>query len=103
MVLVPVKTGIVGGSWFEAMSGATGANPAGLTSGIARIGVDGRGAWVVASAASGNPAFVKVARKSAPALSMDLRTPYVAVNSNAAAGTRQSGALLAPTSTTLAH
>jgi len=81
---------------------ATGANPAGLTSGIARIGVDGRAAWVAASAAGGNPAFVKVATNSAPALSTDLRTLYVAVNTNSVAGTRQSGALLALDSATLA-
>jgi hypothetical protein len=81
---------------------ATGANPAGLTSGIARIGADGRGVWVGASAASGNPAFAKVATNSAPALSPDLRTLYVAVNTNPAAGVRPTGALLALDSATLA-
>jgi hypothetical protein len=81
---------------------ATGANPAGLASGIARIGADGRGAWVAASAASGNPAFAKVAMNSAPAVSADLRTLYVAVNTNPIAGVRQTGALLALDSATLA-
>ncbi len=78
------------------------ANPAGLVSGIARIGADGRGAWVTATAASGNPAIGKVATNSAPALSADLRTLYVAVNTNPAVGTRQSGYLLALDAQTLA-
>ena len=80
----------------------TGANPAGLTSGIARIGNNGTGTWVAASAAAGDPAISKVAMNSAPALSADRGTLYVAVNTAPAPGTRQSGYLLALDSTTLA-
>ena len=46
-----------------------GANPAGLASGIARIGADGAGSWVAAAAAAGDAGIDKVAINSAPALS----------------------------------
>lgn len=79
----------------------TGANPAGLASGIARIGADGSGSWVAATVAAGDNAIAKVAMNSAPALSPDLATLYVAVNT-AAGGAVQSGYLLALDSATLA-
>jgi hypothetical protein len=81
---------------------ATGANPAGLVSGVARIGADGVGSWVSAAAAAADLAIAKVAMNSAPALSPDLKTLYVAVNSAPAAGPVQSGYLLALDSATLA-
>jgi len=80
----------------------TGANPAGLTSGFARIGADGVGSWVSAAAAAVDPGIAKPAMNSAPALSPDLATLYVAVNTAAAAGTVQTGYLLALDSATLA-
>ncbi|MBC5765169.1 hypothetical protein [Ramlibacter albus] len=80
----------------------TGSNPAGLASGIARIGADGQGRWVGAAAAANDPAIVKPAMNSAPALSPDGGTLYVAVNQNAVSGTTQTGYLLALDSTTLA-
>ncbi len=80
----------------------TGANPAGLTSGIARVGADGAGTWVAASEAAGDPAIDKVATNSAPALSADELTLYVAVHAldNSASG--KPGYLLALDSQTLA-
>ena len=80
----------------------SGANPAGLTSGIARIGADGVGSWVSAMAAAGDAAVTKPATNSAPAVSPDQATLYVAVNSAAVAGSVQSGYLLALDSRTLA-
>lgn len=80
----------------------TGANPAGLSSGIARIGADGVGSWVSASAAAGDAAVTKPATNSAPAVSSDQATLYVAVNSAAVSGTVQAGYLLALDSRTLA-
>ena len=80
----------------------TGATPAALLSGIARVGADGVGIWVGASAAAGDASLVKVATNSAPALSNDEKTLYVAVNAAPVAGTVQAGALLALDSATLA-
>ncbi|MBL8326270.1 MAG: hypothetical protein JNJ89_15065 [Rubrivivax sp.] len=78
----------------------TGANPAGLVSGIARIGADGSGNWVAAATAAGDAGISQVAMNCAPALSADGATLYVAVNSPP--GSRQRGRLLALDSTTLA-
>jgi hypothetical protein len=58
-----------------------GATPAHLTSGIARIDADGHATWITAAAAAGNRAFTGVAISSAPALSPDGRTLYMAVTS----------------------
>ena len=80
----------------------TAANPAGLESGLARIGSDGTGSWVSARLVSGDSGIAKVATNSAPALSPDLATLYVAVNANPAAGVVQGGYLLALDSATLA-
>jgi len=80
----------------------TGATPAGLESGIARIGADGAGNWVSARLSAENSGVAKVQTNSAPALSPDLATLYVAVNANPASGTVQGGYLLALDSSTLA-
>lgn len=77
----------------------SGANPAGLVGGIARLGADGSGRWVAASAAAGQPAMIKTAMNSAPALSVDEGTLYVVVNGG---GSRPAGRLLALDSATLA-
>lgn len=81
---------------------ANGTNPANLTSGVARVGADGRGTWVSASVAASDAAILKVATNSAPALSADLATLYVAVNTSNAGGSLPSGYLLALDATTLA-
>ncbi|HYD23505.1 MAG TPA: hypothetical protein VEB68_01825 [Croceibacterium sp.] len=80
----------------------TGANPAGLVGGIARVTPDGTGTWVGAAAAAGDAAIQKPALNCAPALSNDGATLYIAVNINPAAGVVQRGYLLALDSTTLA-
>jgi hypothetical protein len=75
----------------------TGANPAGVVSGIARIGADGSGSWVAATVAAGDAAMIRPAMGSAPAISADQKTVYVAVK-----GGGIEGRLLALDSTTLA-
>ncbi len=80
----------------------TGANPAGLQSGLARVSPDGSGIWVGAKAASANPGIDKIATNCAPALSLDFKTVYVAVNTPVVTGVTQIGFLLALDSTTLA-
>ena len=80
----------------------TGANPANLVSGVARIGADGGGSWVSAAAVAGDSNIVKVAMNSAPALSPDLATLYVAVNAAAVNGVVQAGYLVALGARTLA-
>jgi hypothetical protein len=80
----------------------TGANPAGLVSGIARVGPDGGGISMSAATAAGDSAIVKVATNCAPALSKDRSTVYVAVNTADMPGTIQTGYLLALDSSTLA-
>ncbi len=77
----------------------TGANPADLSSGIARIPASGSGgSWVATTLASGSATFVKPQTNSAPALSKDEDFVYVVVNS---AGARPSGRLLQLSATTL--
>ena len=80
----------------------TAANPAGLESGIARIGADGVGSWVSARLSASDNGVAKVQTNSAPALSPDLGTLYVAVNANPGTAPVQGGYLLALDSTTLA-
>jgi hypothetical protein len=80
----------------------TGANPAGLVSGIARLAPDGTGTWVGAAAAAADAAIQKPAMNCAPALSNDGGTVYIAVNIVPGGGLVQRGYLLALDSTTLA-
>jgi hypothetical protein len=80
----------------------TGANPAGLVSGIARVAPDGTGTWVGAATAAGDAGIQKPAMNCAPALSPDGSTVYIAVNIAAGSGSTQRGYLLALNSTTLA-
>jgi hypothetical protein len=79
----------------------TGANPAGLVSGVARVAADGTGRWVGVAAAAGDASVVKPAMNCAPALSLDGGTVYIAVNRGATTAT-QTGYLLALDSATLA-
>lgn len=77
-------------------------NPAGLKSGITRIGADGKSVTADIGAIVANAGVVKMATNSAIALSKDQKTIYAVVNSNIAVGVRQTGYLLALDSTTLA-
>ena len=83
----------------------TGTNPLGLKSGIARIAADGSATWIAAAATvtvtSGNPSVSKVVDNSAPALSNDGSTLYVAVN-NGNSAVSNYGYLVELDSTTLA-
>ena len=80
----------------------TGANPAGLVSGIARVAPDGTGTWVGAAAAAADAAIQKPAMNCAPALSNDGTTVYIAVNTAVTPGVTQRGYLLALDAATLA-
>jgi hypothetical protein len=55
--------------------------PVGLESGLARLTADGTGTWISATFAANDPGITKVMHNCAPALSLDGRTVYVAVNS----------------------
>ncbi|MBL8520452.1 MAG: hypothetical protein JNK75_07240 [Betaproteobacteria bacterium] len=79
-----------------------GANPAGLTSGIARVTPAGTGTWVAAAAAAQDALIGKCATNAAPALSADGRTLYVLVSETPRAGFIGSGRLLALEAATLA-
>lgn len=81
---------------------AQSSNRAGLVSGIARVGTDGRGTWVSAAAAARDSAVAKMATNSAPALSPDGRTLYVAVTNAPIPGFVVTGKLLALDAATLA-
>ena len=96
----PVTIDAEGNAFFGFMT--IGANPAGVNSGIARMGIDGSGSWLGARAAAGDPSIVEVATGSAPALSVDERTLYVAVNGAPGAAGAQTAYLLALDSQTLA-
>jgi hypothetical protein len=80
----------------------TGANPAGLVSGIARVTPNGTGTWVAAATAASDATIQKPAMNCGPALSIDGSTVYIAVNTASTPGVTQGGYLLALDSTTLA-
>ncbi|MFA9274110.1 MAG: hypothetical protein ACEQSE_04480 [Candidatus Aquirickettsiella gammari] len=81
---------------------ASAGNAAGLSSGIVRIGADGKMNTVSIAAIAPGTGVAKVATNSSIALSKDQKTLYVVVNDNFAAGVRQTGYLLALDSSTLA-
>jgi hypothetical protein len=58
----------------------TGVNPSALDGGIARMSNRGVGTWVTAAAASGDPSMTKVPHGSAPAVTRNGKTVYVAVS-----------------------
>ena len=81
-----------------------GATPANLQSGVARIDANGNGSWVGIAAAAGDGSMQQVPANSAPALSNDGQTLYVAATNTSliGGGGFGSGYLLALDSTTLA-
>lgn len=81
---------------------ASAGNPANLSSGIVRIGADGKANTVSVAAIAPGTGVAKVATNSAIAISKDQKTLYVVVNDNIATGVRQTGYLLALDSSTLA-
>ena len=92
----PITTDAAGNMYFGYT--VTGPNPLNLQSGIARISASGVGSFVSATAASGDAGIGQVVANSAPALSPDGKTVYVAVSSE----NFGRGDLLALNSTTLA-
>ena len=102
MISTPITADAAGNIYFG--FDVVGSNPANLTSGLARIGADGTGAWVsAAAAAQGDASIVEVSMNCAPAVSNDGSRVYFAV-SEGPLGTNQSngGYLVALNSTTLA-
>jgi hypothetical protein len=94
MINTPITSDAAGNIYFGFV--AEGANPAKVKSGLARIGADGTGSWISAVAASGDATMTEVATGSAPAISRNGKTVYVAV------GNGTSGYLVALDSATLA-
>jgi hypothetical protein len=92
----PITSDASGNLYFGFL--ATAGNPLGLKSGLARIDPTGRGTWVAAATAAQDSAITEVVMNSAPALSADGSTLYVAVST----GSMGRGDLLALDSTTLA-
>ncbi|HEY3907146.1 MAG TPA: hypothetical protein VGM14_24785 [Streptosporangiaceae bacterium] len=78
-VTTPLTAGPDGSVYFGFT--VTGATPAHLTSGIARIAANGQATWISAPAAAGNKTITNVAFSCAPALSPDGKTVYITVTS----------------------
>jgi hypothetical protein len=95
MISTPVTVDAAGNAFFGFYVNAV--NSAGLSSGVARLAADGSGIWQPASVLADDTSVDRVAMNSAPALTADGATLYVAV-SNA----QERGYLLALDSATLA-
>ncbi|MGH3394443.1 MAG: hypothetical protein ACRDPO_07110 [Streptosporangiaceae bacterium] len=80
-ISTPLTAGPDGSVYFGFK--VTGATPAHLSSGIARIDASGHATWISAAAAARNRAVTGVAFSCAPALSPDGRTVYITVTSPA--------------------
>src|SRR5215467_6817166 len=78
-ITTPLTAGPDGSVYFG--FSVTGATPAHLSSGIARIGAHGHATWIAAPAAAGDQTATGVAISCAPALSPDGRTVYITVTS----------------------
>jgi hypothetical protein len=77
-IVTPITADARGNLYFG--FAATAGAPLGLQSGLARLSRSGRGTWISAAAAAGDPGITKVPFGSAPALSTDGRTVYTAVS-----------------------
>ena len=101
-ISTPLTADAAGNVYFGfTVSGPT---PNGLVSGIARMGADGSGTWISAETAAGSAAIIEVQTNSAPAVSADQKTIYVAVSNGLkiGTGTAFSGYLLGLDAQTLA-
>ena len=78
-ITTPLTAGPDGSLYFGFT--VTGATPAHLSSGIARIDANGHATWITAAAAAGNPTVTDVAMNCAPALSPSDTTVYITVTS----------------------
>jgi hypothetical protein len=95
-ICTPITSDANGNIYFGFQ--VNGFTPLGLSSGIARIDASGNGSYVAASTAANDSSIACMQFNSAPALSNDGKTLYVAVNS----GDGGFGYVLALDSTTLA-
>jgi hypothetical protein len=84
MVSTPITVDAAGNAWFGFF--VTAANSASLSSGVARLSANGSGTWQAASVLANDAAIDRVAMNSAPALSNDGATLYVAVSTAAGRG-----------------
>jgi hypothetical protein len=78
MISTPITVDANGNAFFGFYVGA--ANSAGLTSGVARLSANGTGTWQPATTLANDANIDRVAMNSAPALSADGATLYVAVS-----------------------
>lgn len=99
LINTPLTVDEAGNVYFGFLAAA--GNPAGLRSGFARVAPDGSAIWVAASDRAGDPALAQPAMNAAPALSLDQKTLYVAVNTPPVSGQLQTGMLLALDAATL--
>ena len=83
-ISTPITVDADGNAWFGFF--VTAANSAGLTSGLARVSANGSGIWHSVGTLANDPAMDRVAMNSAPALSNDGGTLYVAVSNSAGRG-----------------
>jgi hypothetical protein len=95
IINTPLTVDTVGNVYFGFLAAQP--NPAGLASGIARLAADGTGIWAAASTLASDASVNRLAMNSAPALSADGSSVYVAVSNSQGAGY-----LLRLNSTTLA-
>jgi hypothetical protein len=81
---VQISTPLTVDRWGDLFFGfiAAAGNPAGLSSGIARLAPDGTGTWVSAVSLTGFPSYNQLAFACAPALSNDQVTIYAVVALN---------------------
>ncbi len=100
MINTPLTVDALGNVYFG--FSVVGATPAGLSSGIARIGADGKGSWIAATAAAADPAMGRVAMNAGPALSPDEKTLYIVATSDVPLTVRATGSLIALDAATLA-
>jgi hypothetical protein len=83
MISTPITADKAGNIYFGFVSET--ANPAKVTSGLARIAADGTGSWISAAAASGDKTMTEVPVDCAPALSPDGKLVYTGI-SNGSSG-----------------
>ncbi len=99
LISTPLTVDDAGNVFFGFIAAA--GNAAGVVSGFARVAADGSGLWLGAAQLAGDAAITQPAMNAAPALSLDQRTLYVAVNT-APTNALQTGYLLALDAATLA-
>ena len=100
VINTPITVDAQGNAYFGFI--ATGANPAGLRSGIARIGADGKGSWIGAETAANDATIGRAAMNAGPALSPDAKTLYAVVTTDVPLTDHPSGYLVALDSASLA-